>query len=135
LRHIQIWIRTQIGLLADTSYASAALGRLMVSCLGIVMIAMLWTEQLWTWDNLCWNGQDCELSVLALFAFLCLVILLAHRCKQSLTLRLAVQRFLSFTQRSGNGIANVFFCAPAASSFLRGATSPASDACQTPLLI
>ena len=135
LRHIQVWIRTQVGRLADVSYASALLGRLMVSCLGIVMVVMLWTERSWTSENFCWDGHDCELSILALIAFLCLVILLAHRCNQSLTVRLAVQRFLSFVDGFGNGIARVSLFIRGASAFLRGAADSASGVCQTPLLI
>ncbi len=96
---IHLMIRTQIASLSDASYACVLLGRLLISLIGILLPAMLWTEHITTWDRFFQGGQDCEMSILALFAFLCLVILLGQRRRQSLAIRLALLRFFSFVAR------------------------------------
>lgn len=44
----------------------------------IVLIASCFTEHFWTWDGFLRGGQDFELSLLALLAFFCLILVFAQ---------------------------------------------------------
>lgn len=90
---INLSLRSFLASLSDASYACAALGRLLISSIGILLPLMLWTEHTTTFDRFFQGGQDCEMSLLALLAFLCMVILLGLRSRQSMVLWLAVLRF------------------------------------------
>jgi hypothetical protein len=95
VNRIYLRARTQFASLSDASHACVIFGRLFISLIGILLPAMLWTERISTWDKFFQGGQDCEMSILALFAFFCLVILLAQNCRQSMTLLLAMLQFFS----------------------------------------
>jgi hypothetical protein len=53
-------------------------GRLLLVINVIVLILSGFTEHLWTWDRFLRGGQDFELSLLALIAFFCLILVLAQ---------------------------------------------------------
>lgn len=44
----------------------------------IVLIISCFTEHYWTWDHFLRGGQDFELSLLALLAFFCLILVFAQ---------------------------------------------------------
>ncbi len=64
-------------------------GRLLLIINAIVLVASSFTEHLWTWDRFLRGGQDFELSLLALIAFFCLVLVLAVHFRRSMRDRLA----------------------------------------------
>ena len=53
-------------------------GRSLVLLNIIVLILSSFTEHLWTWDRFLRGGQDFELSLLALLAFFCLILVFAQ---------------------------------------------------------
>jgi hypothetical protein len=55
----------------------------------IVLAISSFTEHLWTWDRFLRGGQDFELSVLALIAFFCLILVLAAHFRRAVRDRFA----------------------------------------------
>lgn len=53
-------------------------GRSLVLLNIIVLILSSFTEHFWTWDRFLRGGQDFELSLLALLAFFCLILVFAQ---------------------------------------------------------
>jgi hypothetical protein len=53
-------------------------GRILLVINVIVLILSAFTEHLWTWDHFLRGGQDFELSLLALLAFFCLILVFAN---------------------------------------------------------
>jgi hypothetical protein len=49
----------------------------------IVLILSAFTEHFWTWDRFLRGGQDFELSLLALLAFFCLILVLAQHFRRN----------------------------------------------------
>jgi hypothetical protein len=51
----------------------------------IVLILSSFTEHYWTWDRFLRGGQDFELSLLALLAFFCLILVFAQYFRRSVS--------------------------------------------------
>lgn len=134
MNRIHLMIRAQAASLTDASYACVIFGRLLISLIALLLPAMLWTERITTWDRFFQGGQDCETSILALFAFLCLVILLGQRRKQSLAMRLAVLRIFSFLVRFRHR-ALATYSRIFSVAFLECGISPGLGICRPPLRI
>ncbi|HEY4009501.1 MAG TPA: hypothetical protein VGM11_05075 [Acidobacteriaceae bacterium] len=85
-------------------------GRLLLIINAIVLVLSSFTEHFWTWDRFLRGGQDFELSVLALIAFFCLILVLADHFSRAVRDRLA--------HRSGHAVARdlTAFTLPAAPS-------------------
>lgn len=64
-------------------------GRLLLIINVIVLAISSFTEHLWTWDRFLRGGQDFELSVLALIAFFCLILVLAAHFRRAVRDRFA----------------------------------------------
>ena len=128
-------LRAQAASFSDASRMCVLAGRVLIALIAILLPLMLWTEHLTTWDRFCQGGQDCEMSLLALFAFLCLVILLSHRCAQSAALRLVLQRSLSFAARNLHDASASTVCNFFSPAFLSRAIDPASGLLSPPLRI
>jgi hypothetical protein len=64
-------------------------GRLLLIINAVVMVLSSFTERLWTWDHFLRGGQDFELSLLALIAFFCLVLVLAEHFRRNVSDRFA----------------------------------------------
>lgn len=62
----------------DTPKGWVRAGRILLIINVIVLIASAFTEHLWTWDHFLHGGQDFELSLLALLAFFCLILVFAQ---------------------------------------------------------
>jgi hypothetical protein len=60
-------------------------GRALLLLNVIVLILSSFTEHLWTWDRFLRGGQDFELSLLALLAFFCLILVLAQHFRRSVS--------------------------------------------------
>ncbi|HEX5283268.1 MAG TPA: hypothetical protein VFW30_04040 [Bryocella sp.] len=56
---------------------------LLLNC--VVLIVSTFTEHFWTWDRFLRGGQDFELSLLALLAFFCLILVLAQHFRRSVS--------------------------------------------------
>jgi hypothetical protein len=62
------------------------MGRLLLLLAALVLIALPFTQQIWTWDRFLHGGHDFETSVLLILTTLCLVLVLARGCHQCVTL-------------------------------------------------
>lgn len=64
-------------------------GRLLLIINVVVLVLSSFTEHFWTWDRFLRGGQDFELSLLALIAFFCLILVLAAQSRRGVRDRLA----------------------------------------------
>ena len=80
--------------------AFAWIGRILLMLTAILLVTAPLTQYIWTWDHFLHGGQDYELSTLMVLAFLCLVLVLAQHCKQSMDLLFAARRQSSFLSRA-----------------------------------
>ena len=76
--------------------AFAGRGSLLLWLTGILLATTPLTQRVWSWDHFLRGGQDYESSTLLILAFLCLVLVLAQHCRQSLSLLFAARRQSSF---------------------------------------
>ena len=74
----------------------AEIGRFLLMLTTVQLITAPVTQRIWTWDHFLHGGQDFEFSVLMLLMTLCLVLLLAQHCKQSVKCLLATCPLFSF---------------------------------------
>jgi len=74
----------------------AEIGRFLLMLTAVQLITAPLTQRIWTWDHFLHGGQDFEFSVLMLLMTLCLVLLLAQHCKQSVKRLLATWPLFSF---------------------------------------
>ena len=70
--------------------------RLLLSIVALVLAIMPFSERMLTFDHFLRGGQDFELSLLATLAALCLILLLAHLCRESIAQSLARLLHLRF---------------------------------------
>jgi hypothetical protein len=77
--------RTCFGSRSDVPKAWVRAGRTLVLLNIIVLILSAFTEHFWTWDRFLRGGQDFELSLLALLAFFCLILVLAQHFRRSVS--------------------------------------------------
>ena len=63
-------------------YARA--GRLLLFLASIVLIALPFTQHLWTWDRFLHGGHDFETNVLLIVVTLCLVLVMVQSCRQGI---------------------------------------------------
>jgi hypothetical protein len=92
---------------SDVPKAWVRAGRILLLVNVVVLIASGFTEHLWTWDRFLHGGQDFELSLLALLAFFCLILVLAQHFRH---------RFSELLDRRGGSSLTLDFAvlAPAA---------------------
>jgi len=76
--------------------ALAWIGRVLLMLTAILLVTAPLTQYIWTWDHFLRGGQDYELSTLMILAFLCLVLVLAQHCKQSMDLLFTARGQSSF---------------------------------------
>ena len=65
-------------------YANA--GRLLLLLATTVLIAIPFTQHIWTWDHFLRGGHDFETNTLLFLTAMCLVLVLVQICKQCLML-------------------------------------------------
>lgn len=92
-------IRPNRNLFACAARAFARIGPILLSLTAVLLATAPLTEHIWTWDHFLSGGQDYESSTLLILAFLCLVLVLAHHCKQNVSLLFAARRQSSFLSR------------------------------------
>jgi hypothetical protein len=91
----------------------AHMGRLLLVLATLVLIALPFTQQIWTWDRFLHGGHDFETGVLLILTTLCLVLVLVrcgHQCVNLLFRSLAglcsPPTLLSSLPASNSGIAD-----------------------------
>lgn len=70
-------------------------GRTLLALTALLLAVMPLTEHYWTFDGLIPGGQDFELTMLAVLAVACLVLLLAQSLKEKLALLIELQEWLA----------------------------------------
>ena len=67
-----------------------SMGRFLLVLASVVLIALPFTQQVWTWDRFLHGGQDFETTVLLIVTSLCLVLVMARGCRQGIKLLLTL---------------------------------------------
>ena len=62
----------------------ARTGRLLLLLASIVLMALPFTQHLWTWDRFLHGGHDFETNVLLIVITLCLVLVMVRSCRQGI---------------------------------------------------
>jgi hypothetical protein len=75
---------------ARPRYRFQSMGRLLLVLASVVLIALPFTQQVWTWDRFLHGGQDFETTVLLIVTSLCLVLVMARVCRQGIKLLLTL---------------------------------------------
>jgi hypothetical protein len=96
LNHIPNASRPDLNAFACAARVLAGIGGFLLILTAVLLITTPLTQRIWTWDHFLRGGQDYESSTLVILTFLCLVLVLAHHCKQSVNLLLAARRLFSF---------------------------------------
>jgi hypothetical protein len=77
-----------------------SVGRLLLVLASVVLIALPFTQQVWTWDRFLHGGQDFETTVLLILTSLCLVLVMARGCRQGIKLLLTLWSQMLVRRRS-----------------------------------
>jgi hypothetical protein len=72
--------------------AFAGWGSILLWLTAILLATTPLTQRIWSWDHFLRGGQDYESSTLMVLAFLCLMLVLAQQCRQSVCLLFAAGR-------------------------------------------
>ena len=83
-------VRPQWMGLAGPGRGFQSVGRLLVILASVVLIALPFTQQVWTWDRFLHGGQDFETTVLLILTSLCLGLVMARVCRQGIKLLLTM---------------------------------------------
>ncbi len=67
-----------------------SMGRLLLVLASAVLIALPFTQQVWTWDRFLHGGQDFETTLLLILTSLCLVLVMVRGCRQGIKLLLTL---------------------------------------------
>jgi hypothetical protein len=71
---------------AQPAHLYSNMGRLLLLLAALVLIALPFTQQIWSWDRFLHGGHDFETSVLLILTTLCLVLVLVRRGDQCVNL-------------------------------------------------
>ena len=66
---------------ASPAQLYARAGRLLLLVAAIVLIALPFTQRLWTWDRFLHGGHDFETNILLIVVALCLVLVMVQSCR------------------------------------------------------
>jgi len=69
---------------ASPAQLYARAGRLLLLVAAIVLIALPFTQRLWTWDRFLHGGHDFETNILLIVITLCLVLVMVQSCRQGI---------------------------------------------------
>jgi hypothetical protein len=75
---------------ARPRYRFQSMGRLLLVLASVVLVALPFTQQVWTFDRFLHGGQDFETTVLLIVTSLCLALVMARGCRQGIRLLLTV---------------------------------------------
>ena len=76
----------------------------------LVVLVMPWTEYFWHFDKFLRGGQDFELGLLSVAAFICLILLMLQHSKCGVTLILASRMWVCFVLQPGDDLAPGMLC-------------------------
>jgi hypothetical protein len=85
---------------ARPGHGFQSMGRLLLVLASVVLIALPFTQQVWTWDRFLHGGQDFETTVLLILTSLCLVLVMARGCRQGIKLLLTLWSQMLVRRRS-----------------------------------
>ncbi len=80
------------------------LSRVFLVCTAVLIAVMPWTEYFWHFDRFLRGGQDFELSLIAVFTSLCLMLLLFQLGQESRQLAIVLRRSLVHIFRTGRPV-------------------------------
>lgn len=69
---------------ADRSCLLVKICKLVLLLVCTLLVAMPWTQHLWTWDRFLHGGQDFETGLLLILTSLCLIPVLVRSCKAAM---------------------------------------------------
>ena len=75
---------------ARPGHGLQSMGRLLLVLASVVLLALPFTQQVWTWDRFLHGGQDFETTALLILTSLCLVLVMARVCRQGIKLLLTL---------------------------------------------
>ena len=75
---------------ARPGHGFQSMGRLLLVLASVVLIALPFTQQAWTWDRFLHGGQDFETTALLILTSLCLVLVMARGSRQVIQLLLTL---------------------------------------------
>jgi hypothetical protein len=73
----------------------SGLGRILLICTLVLVVIMPWTEYFWHFDRFLHGGEDLELSLLALLAAFCLMLVLLQHGKRNIQLCLKLSHLVT----------------------------------------
>jgi hypothetical protein len=85
-----------------TRRACASWTRILLSFVALILVVSPWTEWHWTFDHFLRGGHDFELGLLSFVVFLCFMLLMAERGKQTMDGLLSIRQRLSAVFRKTN---------------------------------
>ena len=74
-------------------------GRVVLALTAVALLTMPITQHIWTWDHFLRGGQDFETCASMTLVCLCLILVLARCCKQSVDALFAVLCRLQFIRK------------------------------------
>jgi hypothetical protein len=77
----------------------ARTGRLLLLLASIVLMALPFTQHLWTWDRFLHGGHDFETNVLLIVITLCLVLVMMRSCRQGIRILINASASLFLPRR------------------------------------
>lgn len=134
LNHILNASRPDLNAFACAARVCARIGRVLLTLTAVSLITMPLTQHIWTWDHFLHGGQDFESDTLVILTFLCLVLVLAQHCKQSVNLLLATLRLFSFIS-DDRLLARIAVVGTISAFCAQCVTSPGLEAYNLPLQI
>ena len=72
-------------------------GRMLILFSAVLLAITPVTAHFWTFDRFLRGGQDFEMGLLSVLAVLCLVLLLADSCRETISLLIALRKWLADT--------------------------------------
>lgn len=84
----------------QAAHLYANTGRLLLLLAAIVLIAIPFTQEIWTWDHFLRGGHDFETNLLLFVTTMCLVLVLTQSCNQRMTLLFTSPAWFSPPPRS-----------------------------------
>ena len=89
LRPILAW--SGLNATFDIAQLVVYVSRILLFVVGVELLTMPVTQDLWAWDRFLHGGSDFELGLLLIVSCLCLMLLQAEQCKDALGLLLAMR--------------------------------------------
>lgn len=74
----------------DFAWLCASVSRLLLLLVAVELVTMPITQYLWTWDHFLRGGHDFEMTLLIIMSCLCLILLCAQNCRQTLNQTLSI---------------------------------------------